>query len=73
MFVAAAIGPALVDWWILRPALDPARWMALRLGDDIAYGAGVWFGCIQEGLTEPLVPSFRNWPGRTPVTPAAHR
>ncbi len=25
--------------------LDPVRWTAVRLADDVAYGAGVWRGC----------------------------
>ena len=30
-----------------RPDLDPVRWFALRTGDDLAYGAGVWAGCLR--------------------------
>lgn len=67
LVLAAAIGPALVDWWQQRPPLDPIRWTATRLADDVAYGTGVWAGCLQEGVSEPLVPSFANWPGRPSV------
>jgi hypothetical protein len=54
----------VVDWIRERPPIDPLRWTAFRLGDDAAYGTGVWVGCIQERVAEPLLPSFRNWPGR---------
>jgi mycofactocin system glycosyltransferase len=67
LLMAAAVGPALVDWWQQRPPLDPIRWTAIRLADDVAYGTGVWAGCVKEGVSEPLVPSFANWPGRTSV------
>jgi hypothetical protein len=60
----AAAAPAVVDWLRERPPIDLLRWTAFRLGDDAAYGAGVWVGCIQERVAEPLLPSFRNWPGR---------
>jgi mycofactocin system glycosyltransferase len=64
VLAVAAAGPALVDWIRERPPLDPLRWTALRLSDDAAYGAGVWIGCIHERIAEPVLPSFRNWPGR---------
>jgi mycofactocin system glycosyltransferase len=64
VLLAAALLPALADWWRQRPPIDPVRWTALRLCDDTAYGAGVWLGCLEEGVAEPLLPSFRNWPGR---------
>jgi mycofactocin system glycosyltransferase len=64
LLVAAALGPALIDCWQQRPPLDPFRWTAIRLADDVAYGTGVWAGCVQQGVSEPLVPSFANWPGR---------
>jgi mycofactocin system glycosyltransferase len=64
LLAVAAAAPAVVDWLRERPPIDPLRWTAFRLGDDAAYGAGVWVGCIQERVAEPLLPSFRNWPGR---------
>jgi len=51
-FVAAALG----DWAAHRDALDPARFTALHIADDIAYGAGVWAGCTRQGTLDPLVP-----------------
>lgn len=62
--LAAALVPPLLDWARQRPPLDPVRWVALRLADDIAYGTGVWLGCLRSGTFEPLVPDFRPWPPR---------
>ncbi|MBK1786960.1 mycofactocin biosynthesis glycosyltransferase MftF [Prauserella cavernicola] len=33
-------------------------WLALRLADDLAYGAGVWAGCVRERTAAPLLPTF---------------
>lgn len=62
--VAAAVVPPLVDWWQGERAVDPLRYVALRLLDDTAYGAGVWAGCARERSWEPLRPDLRSWPGR---------
>jgi mycofactocin system glycosyltransferase len=60
--VAAAVAPALIDWARERPSIDPAPWVALRLLDDAAYGAGVWVGCIRSGSFEALAPDLTSWP-----------
>jgi len=62
--LAAVTIPAWLDWRRLRPALDPVRWTAIRLVDDIAYGAGVWRGCIQHRSLAALEPDLTSWPGR---------
>ncbi|HEY5097307.1 MAG TPA: mycofactocin biosynthesis glycosyltransferase MftF [Acidimicrobiales bacterium] len=54
--------PPVVDWWRRRPALDPVRWTVASLADDMAYGAGVWLGCLGEGSFGPLVPKLRLGP-----------
>ena len=66
MVVVAAAVPALVDWWRdrHRTGLDPLRYVALHLADDVAYGTGVWAGCGRERTIAPLVPDLRSWPGR---------
>jgi mycofactocin glycosyltransferase len=72
--LAAAVLPALVEWASERPRLDPVRWVALRLADDLAYGAGVWTGCAREGSVAALRPDLTSWPGRAPAvetTPGA--
>jgi mycofactocin system glycosyltransferase len=55
-------GPALVRWATDRPAVDPIRFTAAAVADDIAYGAGVWAGCVRHGTTAPLRPIvMRPW------------
>jgi len=65
--VAAVVIPPLVDWWQGERSVDPVRYLALRVADDLAYGAGVWAGCLQHRTAEPLRPDLRSWPGRTPA------
>jgi GT2 family glycosyltransferase len=49
----------------LRPALDPLRFAALAIADDVAYGAGVWTGAIRARTSRPLRPRIvrrpRTW------------
>lgn len=66
--LAATVVPVLVEWWKLRPPLDPVRWTAVRLVDDIAYGAGVWAGCWRERSFAAIAPDLTNWPRRTRPT-----
>jgi hypothetical protein len=63
--LAAALVPALWDWARHRPRLDPVRYVALRLLDDVAYGAGVWAEALRTGEWGPLVPDLTSWPGRS--------
>ena len=57
--VAIAV-PGLVDWFQRRPRLDPARFAALRLADDLAYAGGVWAGCARERSARALLPDLRT-------------
>ena len=55
----AAISLAIsvgADWLERRPRLDPVRYGALRVADDLAYAAGVWRGCIRARNAGPLMP-----------------
>ncbi|HWD53944.1 MAG TPA: mycofactocin biosynthesis glycosyltransferase MftF [Acidimicrobiales bacterium] len=67
----ALVLPALADWRKDRSlsGLDPVSYTALHVGDDVAYGAGVWLGCARERTVAPLVPrvSFRArvWSARS--------
>lgn len=71
--VAAAIVPALLEWRERRPAgMDPARFVVAKLADDVAYGAGVWAGCVRARSLAALLPDLANWPGRT-TTNSAHK
>ncbi len=63
--LGAATIPPTLDWLARRGPLDPARYIALRLTDDVAYGAGLWIGAIEERSIGALAPKFTNWPGRT--------
>jgi mycofactocin system glycosyltransferase len=68
VLAAAAVLPGLVDWLDRRPALDPARFAALRLADDLAYAAGVWSGCVREPSFRALLPDLRSAPRRPGAT-----
>lgn len=57
--VAAAsllLGPPLTTWVTRRPALDPMRFTAGQLAEDVAYGIGVWTGCVQARCFAPVRP-----------------
>ena len=58
LVAAAAVVPPLLDWAGHRPRLDPIRFVALRLTDDVAYAAGVWAGCWRERSIRALWPDL---------------
>lgn len=62
VLLAAALIPAMYEWWLQRPALDPLRYLTLRLIDDASYGAGVWEGVIAHRSTEAIMPEVSSWP-----------
>ncbi|MBP2389438.1 mycofactocin biosynthesis glycosyltransferase MftF [Aeromicrobium fastidiosum] len=41
-----------------RPDLGPVTFTALRRADDLAYGAGVWWGAMRAGSARCLVPRW---------------
>ncbi|NIJ13740.1 mycofactocin system glycosyltransferase [Saccharomonospora amisosensis] len=49
----ASLLPCVVDSVGRSPA-----WLALRVADDLAYGAGVWAGCVRHRTLAPLLPQF---------------
>jgi len=53
---ALLLTPPLLDWADRRPPLDPARYAAARLLDDLAYSLGVWQGCLARRTARPLLP-----------------
>lgn len=57
--VLLLLAPPLVDWWRRRPSVDPLRWSVACIVDDVAYGAGVWVGCVRARTAGPLLPTFR--------------
>ncbi len=54
--------PPTVEWWRRRPGLDPVRWAAASIADDVAYGVGVWAGCLRSRSFGPLIPSTESGP-----------
>jgi len=61
VFAAAVILPAARDWWVTRPAVGFAPYVLLRMLDDAAYSAGVWWGCARAATARPLVPAPPAW------------
>jgi hypothetical protein len=51
---------ATADYATRRPALDPVRFTALRVADDLAYAAGLWAGCLRARTLTPLMPEARR-------------
>ena len=62
---ALVLAPPLLDWAGRRPPLDPARYVAARLLDDVAFSLGVWQGCLARRTIRPLLPVIgsRRQPG----------
>jgi mycofactocin system glycosyltransferase len=56
--------PALHDRREESGGLDAARYVGLHVADDVAYGAGVWVGCLTARSAVPLVPRVA-WRSRT--------
>ncbi|SEG67147.1 mycofactocin system glycosyltransferase [Thermomonospora echinospora] len=57
---AAVLGPAALTFRRQGgSALGPLTWTGLRLLDEMAYGLGVWHGCLRERTLAPLLP--RLW------------
>jgi mycofactocin system glycosyltransferase len=63
--------PPLVEWRRRRPGLDPVRWWVASVADDMAYGAGVWEGCLRRRSFGPLIPAVRLQHRATAPTPVA--
>jgi mycofactocin system glycosyltransferase len=51
------LAPPTIEWRRRRPGLDPIRWSAASIVDDVSYGAGVWVGCLRARTLAPLIPS----------------
>jgi hypothetical protein len=45
---ALAVGPAAVDHAVKRPALSFPAFLAIYLAEHLAYGAGVFRGCLRQ-------------------------
>jgi len=53
---ALLLAAPLTAWAAIPQALDPVRFTLGRIADDVAYGLGVWSGCIASRTTAPLRP-----------------
>lgn len=53
--VLGTLGP-VVEWHTRHPALDPVRYTAACWADDLAYGVGVWRGCLTARTLGPFLP-----------------
>jgi mycofactocin system glycosyltransferase len=75
--LAALALPFVGEWCRRRPDLDPTRFIALAIADEVAYGAGVWYGAMERRTAAPLVPALTlspgTEPGTRPRTPASRR
>jgi mycofactocin system glycosyltransferase len=60
LFIVAALGPAVYEWWIKRPHLDVVRFALMKMLDNAAYGAGVWKGVIATRNAAPLIPTVKR-------------
>jgi mycofactocin system glycosyltransferase len=60
---AAMLVPIAREWFTRRPAVDPMRYLALRLSEDAAYGSGVIVSAIRRMRPGVLLPMVRL-PGR---------
>lgn len=57
---AVLAAPLLHEYGRRRPRLDPLRFGAAALADDLAYGSGVWAGAIATRTARPLRPRVRT-------------
>ena len=65
----ALLAPAVSRLGGRTRALDPVRFAALHVADDVAYGSGVWLGCLRARTPAPLLPRIelraRIWSTRS--------
>ncbi|MGH3520295.1 MAG: glycosyltransferase family 2 protein, partial [Haloechinothrix sp.] len=58
VLLLAGLLPIVIDAVSRQHELDRLRWALLRIADDLAYGAGVWAGCLRHRTAAPLLPRF---------------
>jgi mycofactocin system glycosyltransferase len=59
----AMLAPIALEWLRERPAVDPPRYLALRLAEDAAYGTGVLTSAVRGRRPAALLPLIR-FPGQ---------
>lgn len=57
--LVALLAPALVDYLLLRPALNPVVFCGFYVVENLAYQLGVALGCLRRRTTRPLLPRVR--------------
>lgn len=62
--LTAMIVPPAINWVRLRPPMNPLAYIAIRNLDDLAYGAGVFVGVVEERSLEAVRPDFSSWSRR---------
>jgi hypothetical protein len=60
--IAAVMAPAAFEWVTKKPNIDPVRYTAMRVLDDVAYGSGVWRGVVERRNLGPVTPDVTSWP-----------
>lgn len=60
IFIAAALAPAVYEWWTKRPHLDVVRFALIKMLDNASYGAGVWKSVIATRSAAPLIPTVKR-------------
>ncbi|MDZ8276689.1 mycofactocin biosynthesis glycosyltransferase MftF [Microbacterium aquimaris] len=63
----AAVADAVWEFVRLRPGLDPLRFGLARRLDDLAYGAGVWWGALRGRSLAALRPALTRTSGQRGV------
>lgn len=58
ILLVSAVVPNLWRWSRRRPGIDPVRYTALRVIDDVSYGAGVWSGVVASKKLDAVTPRF---------------
>lgn len=57
----AAVLDGVADHRRVRPDLGVAPYVGLRRADDLAYGAGLWWGVLRARSVRALLPAGRRW------------
>ena len=55
--VAAAAADAVTAWWPHRERVGPVRFAVARRLEDLAYGAGLWWGAVRARDPKALLPA----------------
>jgi hypothetical protein len=53
----AALADAALGWWPVRDRVGPVRSTAARRLEDLAYGAGLWWGALRARDVRALLPA----------------